>query len=197
MNLRTFSAFVLAAAAPALADEIRLNIKPEDSRASQVRIITQKDPTCHSYPNPIVSVIDDDGECKAAQDLWKAWSVSGNCCKNNNLKDYAVWIENSNGWVWSDIKVDHLFEDETCFEDFGSGSNSKFLPKYQNYNSYVVQNYNMPGNRRELGWGNNGNSESSSNSQRSWNHDSTLIDQVVVNFPCQKIKALIYENNNL
>ena len=158
MNLRTVSAVILAAAIPAFGDEIRMKIAPQSGRAEQMRIITQKDPSCTAIEEPTVIAVNEDNECRdKTSSLFKGDTInsSSKCCVKSNLKGYHVWEDKMDVYLQQRVRVDHLFEDGVCFEKWSGGSEWKWLPSGQKYNVYMAQYYDKSGGGGDSSSGDN------------------------------------------
>lgn len=200
MNLRSFSAIALALVTPAFGDEIRVKMVPKSgNRPKQIRIITQ--PTCDEFGTPTVVVMNDSDECQdGTTELYEGETIKNKnkCCTHDNdgLEGYHVWAEKANKSIGnSNVAVDHLFEEGVCFENIYGSTQPSNLPKQQRYNAYMIQNFDKGGSssRRELR-NNNGHGHGHGSSSSSEDFD---VDKLMVDFPCQKIVAVMFQAHSL
>ncbi|KAL3932769.1 MAG: hypothetical protein SGBAC_010694, partial [Bacillariaceae sp.] len=195
MNLRSFSAIALALVTPAFGDEIGVKMVPlSGNKPKQIRIITQKDPTCDKFPAPTVVAINENDECQdQSADLYEGKSIDhkNKCCTHSNdgLEGYHVWAEKTNKWINWDVNVDFLIEEGVCLKNIYGNTQPSKLPQRQRYNSYMIQNFNSGrSSRRELGRNNRGSSSSD---------DGFDVDKLMVDFPCQKIVGVMFQAHSL
>lgn len=177
MNLRTFSAVALALVTPAFGDDIRVKMVPlSGNKPKQIRIITQKDPTCSDIGSPTVVAMNDNNECEdETTALFEGERINHKfkCCTHSNdgLEGYHVWAEKDDKWINSNVKVDFLIEEGVCLKNiYGNTQHSK-LPTRQRYNAYMIQNFDKNGD--------------------------VDIDKLMVDFPCQKIVAVMFQAHTL